>query len=210
MDRKKSNLIQKRLRAWYGEVTPDLHFGNLYQLTIAVVLSAQTTDKQVNAVTPVLFDRYADFSSLAGARLPDVETIIKSTGFYRNKAKNIITLSRAVMERFHGTLPAERDALESLPGVGRKSANVILSMGFDIPALAVDTHVMRIANRLAYIRSEDPFRVEESLTALIPEKCWKITHLILIAHGRRTCTARNPRCSVCPIEDLCGSPDKTV
>jgi len=210
MDRKKSNLIQKRLRAWYGEVTPDLHFVNLYQLTIAVVLSAQTTDKQVNAVTPVLFERYADFDILAAARLPDVESIIKSTGFYRNKAKNIISLSRAVMERFHGTLPAEREALESLPGVGRKSANVILSMGFDIPALAVDTHVMRIANRLGYIASEDPFRVEKSLTALIPEKYWKTTHLILIAHGRRTCSARNPRCSACPIEDLCGSPDKTV
>lgn len=210
MDRKTSDKIISSLFNFYGEVKADLDFKNTYQLAVAVVLSAQTTDKQVNGVTGELFSRYPDFKTLGEAKQKDVEKIIKSTGFYRNKAENIIKMGRTVTEQFKGKLPRDRESLTTLPGVGRKSANVILSVGFGIPALAVDTHVMRIANRLGYIESENPFKIEEALSTLIPEEKWNDAHLLLIRHGRSICKARNPLCGECPIEKLCGSSDKTL
>ncbi|HPJ38076.1 MAG TPA: endonuclease III [Spirochaetota bacterium] len=205
-----SKTILKKLLRYYGDPVADLHFDSLYQLCIAVVLSAQTTDKQVNAVTPKLFTKYHDFGELAQADINDVETIIKSTGFYHNKARNIIQLAETIMLKFNGTVPATLKELTSLPGVGRKSANVILSMGFDIPAFAVDTHVLRIAKRIGYTASDNPLDVEKAVTSTLDEKDWKNAHLILIRHGRVLCTARAPRCSDCPVNSLCGFADKTV
>jgi len=210
MEKKTSTKIINTLVNHYGEVKADLNFSNVYQLAVAVVLSAQTTDKQVNGVTGQLFSRYPDFKTLAAARLEDVRQIIKSTGFYRNKASNIISMAGMVAKEFNGILPAEREQLVRLPGVGRKSANVILSVGYGHPALAVDTHVIRISNRLGYISSKNPLEIEKALCSFIPENKWNAAHLLFIRHGRNICKARNPLCGDCPIESFCDSPDKTV
>lgn len=198
-----SGKILTALRELYGEPSPDLNFSNNYELTIAVVLSAQTTDRQVNSVTGRLFDLYPDFQSLASARLSDVEKIIKSTGFYRVKAANIIALAGTVCSRFNGILPSSAEELMVLPGVGKKSANVILSVGFGRPALAVDTHVSRIAWRLGYTESRNPLIIERDLCSVIPAELWKTAHLQFIKHGRALCTARNPRCGDCPLAKWC-------
>ena len=203
MNKKRATAILEQLSAYYGDVLPGLNFKNIYELTISVVLSAQTTDRQVNAVTPQLFKRYKNFKELGQANINDVEQIIKSTGFYHTKAKNIIALSAAITERFVGSAPKTREELMTLPGVGRKSANVILSIGYDIPALAVDTHVTRLANRLGFIVSDDPDKVELAITALIPPEDWKRAHVVLINHGRKICMARNPACGICPVKKYC-------
>lgn len=203
MRRDTSSKIISALESVYGEVVPDLAFRNNYELTVAVVLSAQTTDRQVNGVTGKLFSTYPDFASLAGARRSDVEGIIKSTGFYRVKAANIISLSAAVMEKFGGELPDNAADLMELPGVGKKSANVILSVGFGKPALAVDTHVARIASRLGYTDDTNPLVIEQDLCRVIPEEYWKKTHLLFIKHGRSTCAARNPGCGSCAVSRWC-------
>jgi endonuclease III len=205
MDRKTSGKIITRLKKEYGDVKSDLEYNNLYQLTVAVVLSAQTTDVQVNSVTPVLFRKYPNFKSLSQADTGDVENIIRSTGFYRNKSKNIVALAREITEKYKGRVPSERELLEKLPGIGRKSTNVIISMGYNIPALAVDTHVARIAGRLGYTDSKDPYKIEKDLNAAIPEKDWIRSHLLFIRHGRSICKARNPLCRICPISLLCPS-----
>ncbi len=199
----KSEKIIDILRGYYGNVNPDLKFNGLYELTIAVVLSAQTTDKQVNSVTPKLFSKYRNFKSLAEAELSEVEEIIKSTGFYHAKAKNIIGLSKMVTGKYRGSLPREMDKLLELPGVGRKSANVILSIGYGIPGLAVDTHVGRIAKRLGYTESENPDMIEKDLCAIIPPDRWRDTHLLFIKHGRAICRSRNPECGLCPVKHFC-------
>jgi len=198
-----SEQILKILSSFYGEVKADLNFSNTYELTVAVVLSAQTTDRQVNSVTGKLFLKYPDFGSLAKARLTDVEKIIKSTGFYHAKAKNIVKLAGIVTSVFNGKLPGDMESLLTLPGVGRKSANVILSIGFGIPGLAVDTHVGRIARRLGYTESENPDIVEKNLCSIIPHELWRDTHLIFIRHGRTICKARNPECRECPVSRHC-------
>lgn len=203
MTASRSGKILDRLRKYHGDPVPDLRFRNVFELAVSVVLSAQTTDRQVNAATPALFDRYPDFESLSAARIRDVERIIKSTGFYRNKAKNIVGLAAGVMDEFGGILPGTRDELMRLPGIGRKSANVILSVGFGIPALAVDTHIIRIANRIGYADSKNPDIVEKSLTSVIPAADWTFAHLVLIRHGRTICPARTPRCGECPVSGLC-------
>ena len=203
MRRDTSHKIISALEAAYGDVVPDLAFRNNYELTVAVVLSAQTTDRQVNGVTGKLFSTYPDFASLARAKRTDVEKIIKSTGFYRVKAANIISLSAAVMDKFGGVLPDNAASLMELPGVGKKSANVIISVGFGKPALAVDTHVARIANRLGYTDDTHPLAIEQDLCRIIPEQSWKKTHLLFIKHVRLTCTARNPGCGSCAVSRWC-------
>ena len=205
----KSNRIFKKLHDHYGDISPDLKYRNLYQLTIAVVLSAQTTDVQVNSVTPELFKKYPGFKELSEAAVRDVENIIRRTGFYHNKAKNIIALSQVITRDYKGKLPRSREGLMQLPGIGRKSANVILSVGMGIHALAVDTHIKRIAKRLGYIESDDPYEVEKALTMFIPENMWTYAHLVLIKHGRSLCKARAPLCGSCPINRLCSFADKT-
>jgi len=203
MTRERSRKIMTLLKKRHGEVKPDLRFRSLYELAVAVVLSAQTTDRQVNEATPGLFGKYPSFADLAKAKRGDVELLVKSTGFYRHKAKNIIGLASGVMTEHDGKLPSTREELMKLPGIGRKSANVILSVGFGIPALAVDTHIIRIANRIGYADSENPDVVEKTLTSFIPEKDWTMAHLLLIRHGRTICSARNPRCGECPVSALC-------
>ena len=210
MDKHISTAILKQLDKYYSDVKSDLNFTNIYQLTVAVVLSAQTTDKQVNSVTPQLFKKYTNFKSLGNANIDDVMNIIKSTGFYKTKSQNIIKLGKIVTEKFKEVLPKTIEELVTLPGIGRKSASVILAVGYDIPAIPVDTHVMRIACRLGYADKRDPVIVEKALASIIPQKDWKKSHLLFIRHGRATCRARNPLCNKCPIFNLCNADDKTL
>jgi len=203
--RGQSSKIIHALRRRYPDVKPDLRYTNSYQLATAVLLSAQTTDRQVNAVTEELFRRYPGFPELARASRPQVERIIRSTGFFRTKAAHLIGLARTVMRRYGGTLPSSLDELITLPGIGRKSANVILAMGFNQPALAVDTHVARVARRIGYTEAQDPREVERALTDLIPKRHWKLAHLLFIRHGRTVCTARRPQCGSCPVRAWCAS-----
>ncbi len=203
MDKAISKKIIKLLSQRYGSINPDLKYIDLYQLTIAVVLSAQTTDKQVNSVTPILFGKYPDFKSLSGAKIKEITKIIRSTGFYRNKSKNIIELSKIITKQHKGIVPDNMKELIKLPGIGRKSANVILSIGFKKPALAVDTHVARITKRLGYTLSHNPVEVERDVTAIIPRTDWIKAHLLFIKHGREICKARKPLCRECAVNSLC-------
>ncbi len=204
-----SKKIIKRLKTQYRISTP-LRFTNIYQLCVAVVLSAQTTDNQVNKVTPLLFKTYPDFYSLAKAPIKDVENIIKSTGFYHNKAKHIVALARTIVDKFNGVVPHTRQELMSLPGVGRKSANVILAFGFGVPAIPVDTHVARVAYRIGYTDSKKPIAIEMALEENIPQSDWITAHLLFIYHGRAVCSARKPLCSSCPIISYCCFENKNL
>jgi endonuclease-3 len=184
----------------------ELDFESPYQLAVATILSAQTTDVRVNAVTPVLFGRYPDAAALASAPQDEVEDIIRSTGFFRNKAKNIIGFARGVMEAHDGRVPRTMDTLAALPGVGRKTANVILGNAFGVDeGVVVDTHVKRLADRLGFTRETDPVKVERDLMALFPRDRWTLLSHLLIWHGRRVCDARKPRCEACVVSHLCPS-----
>ncbi len=176
-----------------------------FELLVATILSAQCTDERVNAVTPALFARYPDPAALAEADPEELEGIVRSTGFFRAKAQSLLGMARALLERFDGTVPAELDALVSLPGVGRKTANVVRSVAFGLPGLPVDTHVGRLARRLELSAAQDPVAVERDLCALLPETEWGAMSLRLILHGRQVCTARRPHCERCALADLCPS-----
>jgi endonuclease-3 len=199
----KGAAIIRKLEEIYGLPEPDLKFKNLYQLIIAVVLSAQTTDRQVNSVTKDLFIKYRDFKSLAAASAGEVESIIKSTGFYHTKAKNIIALAREITEKYNAKVPETMKELTALPGVGRKTANVVMSIGFGIPALAVDTHVSRLAQRLGFSTHKEPDKIEKDVCSLLPPETWTKAHLLLIKHGRILCKARNPLCEDCALNKNC-------
>lgn len=177
-------------------------------MLIATILSAQTTDRSVNAVTPKLFARYPDARSLAHADPAAVERLITPTGFFRVKARTIIACSRALLERFDGQVPPSIEDLVTLPGVGRKTANVVLGVAFGIPGFAVDTHVIRLTNRLRLTRSRDPVKIEAEVTKMIPREEWSGFSLRLILHGRRVCIARSPNCPGCILNDFC--PSSTV
>ncbi len=202
--------IYSRLIEHYGYVVPELHYTDIYQLTIAVILSAQTTDRQVNLVTPPLFEKYPDFQALANADIEDIEAVIHSTGFYRNKAKNIHKLAAALSTEYHGIVPSSIEELVQLPGIGRKSANVIVSQGFGKPGLAVDTHVARTSSRLGLTENKNPDLIEKDLKGLFPEETWGSVHLLLIKHGRTLCGSRKPNCPECPLADLCRFPEKNL
>ncbi len=190
----------------YPDAHCELDYANAYQLAVATILSAQTTDVRVNMVTPILFERYPGASDLAAARQEDVEEIIRSTGFFRNKAKNIIGFARAVMEMHEGEVPRPLDQLVALPGVGRKTANVILGNAFGVDeGVVVDTHVKRLSARLGFTRQEDPVKVERDLMELFPRERWTMLSHLLIWHGRRVCEARKPRCEECTVSRLCPS-----
>jgi endonuclease-3 len=185
-----------------------LKHDNPFQLLVATILSAQTTDERVNMVTPELFRRYPTAADLAGANPDEVETIIKSTGFFRNKTKSIVAMAQALEERFGGEVPDTLEDLVTLPGVGRKTANVILSVDFDKPGLPVDTHVLRLSRLLGLTTETDPVKVELALNEIVPaDERGKIS-LRLILHGRRVCIARRPRCEDCVLNDFC--PSSTV
>ena len=182
-----------------------LRHGDPFQLLIATILSAQCTDQRVNMVTPGLFRRFPTAAALAGAPQGEVEEIIRSTGFFRAKAKSIIGCARALAMEHGGDVPRTMEALVKLPGIGRKTANVVLGHAFDIAqGIAVDTHVERVANRLGLVRSDDPVKIERELMALVPQQRWTRTTDLMIFHGRKICDARRPACGVCPVFSLCG------
>jgi endonuclease-3 len=195
--------IQARLRAAYPDARCALDHADPFQLVVATILSAQCTDARVNLTTPALFARYPDAASLAGARQGDVEALVKSTGFFRNKAKNLIGLGQALMARHGGQVPSDPKALGALPGVGQKTANVVLANAFGVPALAVDTHIFRVARRLGLSKATTPEKVEADLCRLFPREDWIELHHQLIFHGRRVCDARRPDCAGCVLLDLC-------
>lgn len=187
----------------YPNAGCSLNYNSIYNLIVAVVLSAQTTDISVNKVTPDLFEKYPDIKDLANAEISDVENIIRKIGLYKNKSRNIVNLSREIVERFNSVVPDNFDDLVSLPGVGRKTANVVLAEGFGKQRIAVDTHVFRTANRIGIVCEDNPLDTEKSLMKQIPEKLWTKAHHILIFHGRGLCTAKNPKCELCPIRCTC-------
>jgi endonuclease-3 len=186
----------------------ELDHNNAFELLTATILSAQTTDARVNLVTPSLFARYPTAADLARADPGDVEQIIRSTGFYANKTKSIIGMATAVVERFGGDVPTELADLVTLPGVGRKTGNVVRSVAFGLPGLPVDTHVLRLSKRLALLTltgaaADDPVKVEHELGSNLPAAAWGPFSLRMILHGRRVCDAKKPRCDVCTLEDIC-------
>jgi endonuclease-3 len=202
----RANTIYDLLHEEYPDAHCELDFGTPFQLAVATILSAQTTDVRVNEVTPVLFEAYPDAESLANAQKGDVEEIIRSTGFFRNKAKNIIGFARGLMGEHDGEVPRDLDALTDLPGVGRKTANVILGNAFDInEGVVVDTHVKRLSKRLGLTKEETPVKVERDLMELLPRDRWTLLSHLLIWHGRRVCDARKPLCEECVVSHLCPS-----
>lgn len=200
--------ILQRLRKAHPGVRPGLNHTSPWELLVATVLSAQCTDDRVNQETPRLFARFPTPDDLAGAETAEVEKLIRSIGLFRTKARSLVGLARVVANRHGGRVPHDRAALEALPGVGRKTASVVLGQAFGVPAFAVDTHVSRVCWRLGFAVHRDPREVEEAVTALTPPETWVEAHLLLIRHGRVTCTARSPRCPTCPVRDLCPWPDK--
>ena len=194
----------KKLDELYPDAHCELNHKSDFELLIAVVLSAQTTDERVNSVTPFLFAKYPDAFKLSNARQSDVEEIIKPIGLYRNKAINIIKLSKILVNEFDGIVPSDRKDLESLPGVGRKTANVILSNCFDVPAFAVDTHVSRVSKRLGIADDEDDVeKIEEKLMNYFPKDKWGKLHHQFIFFGRYKCKAAKPDCDDCPLKKIC-------
>jgi endonuclease-3 len=180
-----------------------LHYTKPYELLIATILSAQCTDDRVNIVTETLFKKYPALEAFAQADLSEMEQDIRTTGFFRNKAKNIILCTRALLERFNGELPSDIESLTSLAGVGRKTANVVRTHIFHIPSIVVDTHVKRISNKLGFTNSEDPVKIEFELMRIFPEEYWGRYNTQIIAHGRTICKARNPQCEKCFLSEYC-------
>src|SRR2546426_4605171 len=202
--RTRARLTVERLRDIYPAVT-ELRHENPFELLIATILSAQTTDRSVNLVTPELFRRYPTAADLAAADPAVVETLIKPTGFFRAKTKRIIAASRTLVEMFGGVVPSTIDDLIKVPGIGRKTANVILGAGFGVPGFAVDTHVIRLTNRLGLVKTRDPVKIEYQVCSMVPQEEWTALSLRLILHGRRVCDARRPRCEECALNDFCPS-----
>lgn len=202
-DPKRVEAILEALDKLYPRARTELSFSDPWQLLVAAILSAQCTDQQVNKVTPVLFSRYPTPQALAQADLADVEAIVKPTGFFRNKARAIVEVSKAIVERHGGKVPSDLEALVALPGVGRKTANVVRSNAFGLPAITVDTHVKRLSARLGLTRHTDPVKIEFDLMEIIPPERWSSFSHQLILHGRRVCTARKPRCGECLLRPHC-------
>ncbi|HEU4787630.1 MAG TPA: endonuclease III [Gemmatimonadaceae bacterium] len=198
--------IYDRLAEHYPDAKCALDYRTPYQLLVATILSAQCTDKRVNMVTPALFKRYRTPAAMADANPEELEEMIKSTGFYRNKTKSLVGMSRALVERHRGRVPEQLDALVKLPGVGRKTANVVLGNAFDLnEGVVVDTHVARLSQRLGFARQTDPVKIEQDLMRLFPSDRWTMLAHLLIEHGRRICVARKPKCESCFLNDVCPS-----
>jgi len=198
-----TNDILTILSSMYPDARCELNYQSKFQLLISVVLSAQTTDLLVNKVTEVLFSQYPQMSDLATANVDEVKEIIKTIGLANTKARNIIALSQKLQKDGYQEVPSDYDYLITLPGVGRKTANVVLTEGFHIPRIAVDTHVLRVSNRLGFVTSNDPIVVEEKLMDLYPQEMWHRVHLQLLFFGRYFCKARNPQCKDCPFVAIC-------
>lgn len=201
----RATLTAERLAGLYPGAECELDHRNPYELLAATILSAQCTDARVNMVTPHLFARYPTPEDLAVARQEDVEQIVRSTGFYASKARNLIGMATALVERFGGEVPTAMDDLVSIPGTGRKTANVVRSVAFDLPGLPVDTHVGRLSIKLGLTTLTDPVKVEHELGSFLPPAEWGRFSLRLILHGRRVCDARKPKCGECTLNDYCPS-----
>lgn len=199
----KNSLILAELERLYPDAKPALHFDNAFQLLVAVILSAQCTDVKVNMVTPALFAAYPNAAALAAAEPEEIEPYIRTCGLFHNKAKNLVLTARALVERYGGEVPADHALLTELPGVGRKTANVVMSCAFGADAIAVDTHVFRVTNRLGLADAADVLKTEEQLMENIPKAQWSRAHHWLIFHGRRVCASRKPDCAACTLRTWC-------
>jgi endonuclease-3 len=202
---RRARKIDRALAQTYPDARCELDFHNAFELLVVTVLSAQTTDKRVNTVSPALFAAYPDAPALAAADRETVERIIQPTGFFRAKTESIIKLAQALVERHDGEVPPRLEELVKLPGVGRKTANVVLGDAFGIPGITVDTHFGRLARRFGWTEQTDPVKVEHEVGALFPKRDWVMLNHHLIWHGRRLCHARNPACGVCPVARWCPS-----
>ena len=203
--KKRAVALYRALSKLYPNVHCELNFKNPLQLLVATVLSAQCTDKRVNTVTPALFKRYKTVEDFAGANLRELQSLIKSTGFYRAKAKNIKGLATKILKEYGGNVPDKLEDLVKLPGVGRKTANVVLGHAFDTPGITVDTHFGRLSRRFGWTKETDPVKVEFEVMELIPSKEWTNLSQRMIWHGRRVCHSRKPACAACPISSHCPS-----
>jgi endonuclease-3 len=201
--RTRARSITRKLAQLYPDAHCALHYANPLQLLIATILSAQCTDERVNRVTPALFARYPDAKALAEADQAELEKMIQSTGFFRNKAKNIIACCQQLVELHHGEVPRTMEELVPLPGVGRKTANVILGNAFEVPGIPVDTHVGRLSQRMGLSKHSDPVKIERDLMTLIPCKDWTMFAHRMIFHGRQVCHSRKPSCEQCQLAALC-------
>jgi endonuclease III len=202
----RANDVYDRLAAEYPDATCALDHRNAYELVVATILSAQCTDKRVNIVTPALFAKYPDAAALAKARQGDLERIIQSTGFFRAKSKNLLGMAKALVEKHGGDVPPSMDSLVELPGVGRKTANVVLGNAFEIDeGIVVDTHVTRLSTRLGFTKHDNAVKIEQDLMQLFPRDRWTLLSHLLISHGRAVCTARKPCHEKCVVESLCPS-----
>ncbi|HEY0186339.1 MAG TPA: endonuclease III [Cellulomonas sp.] len=202
---RRARRVNRVLAERWPDARCELDFRTPLELLVATVLSAQTTDVRVNSVTPALFARYPDAAAYAGADLAEVEALIRPTGFFRAKARSLHGIGVALVQRFDGEVPARLDDLVTLPGVGRKTANVVLGDAFGVPGITVDTHVGRLARRLGWTQEDDPVRVERDIAALVPRAQWTLLSHRLIFHGRRICHARRPDCAACPVTRECPS-----
>lgn len=197
--------MYRTLHERYPYAHCELDFANPLQLLVATVLSAQTTDVTVNRVTPALFSRWPSAADLASADRTEMEEVLRPTGFYRAKTNSVITLGAALVERYDGEVPPRLADLVTLPGVGRKTANVVLGNAFGVPGITVDTHFGRLSRRMGWTDEEDPVKVEQAVGRLIPRKEWTMLSHVVIFHGRRTCHARRPACGACPVARWCPS-----
>ena len=202
---RRARRINRELGDLYPDAHTELNFSTALELLVATILSAQTTDRRVNAITPVLFGRYRSAADYAAADREEVEKIVASTGFFRSKTNAIIGLGQALCDRFGGEVPARMEDLVTLPGVGRKTANVVLGNAFGIPGITVDTHFARLARRFGWTEQTDPVRIEQEVGDLFPRKEWTVLSHRLIWHGRRVCHSRRPACGACVVARLCPS-----
>lgn len=202
MNRETKNRILEKLEEMYPEAKAELVFSNPYEMLVATMLSAQCTDKQVNKVTPAVFERWPDANTMADAKVEELFPMVKSCGF-KSKAGNIIAACRIIRDQYDGQVPDTMEALTSLPGVGRKTANVVMFNAFGLPAFAVDTHVFRVSNRLGLCKADTVEETERQMTKLIPREKWGRAHHWLIWHGRKLCKAQRPLCEECPLNELC-------
>ncbi|KSW15043.1 endonuclease III [Cellulomonas sp. B6] len=202
---RRARRIDRALAVRYPDARCELDFRDPFELLVATVLSAQTTDVRVNLTTPELFARWPDAHAMAGADPTALEEVLRPTGFFRAKARSLTGIGRQLVERFGGEVPARLEDLVTLPGVGRKTANVVLGDAFGVPGITVDTHVQRLSHRLGYTTSDDPVVIEAELGELLERRTWTAASHRLIFHGRRTCFARRPACGACPVAALCPS-----
>lgn len=204
--RERAERVYDLLAEEHPDARTALHHENAFQLAVATILSAQCTDERVNSVTPALFERWPTAAAMAGARPKDLEKVIRPTGFFRNKTKSLLGMTRAVLQEHGGEIPDSMEALVGLPGIGRKTANVILGNAFGRDeGIVVDTHVRRLSRRLRFTTHDDPEKIEHDLMDLFPRERWTMLSHLLIFHGRRVCVARKPRCEECVVSHLCPS-----